>query len=95
MTFVQAVGIDLGTTNSAIALVGDDGQARPIPNAEGMLTTPSVALWDGDTPHGLKPRRLLAHHQNELRGNRGTYPQSRGACHSPNYWDVSQILFVR
>ena len=41
---------------------------------------------------GGTPRRLLAHHQNELRGNRGTYPQSRGACHSPNYCTVVQIL---
>jgi molecular chaperone DnaK len=47
MTPVQAVGIDLGTTNSVVAIVGEDGQVRAIPNAEGMLTTPSVALWDG------------------------------------------------
>jgi molecular chaperone DnaK len=47
MTPVQAVGMDLGTTNSVVAIVGEDGQVRAIPNAEGMLTTPSVALWDG------------------------------------------------
>jgi molecular chaperone DnaK len=47
MTLVRAVGIDLGTTNSVVAIVGEDGQAQAIPNAEGMLTTPSVALWDG------------------------------------------------
>ncbi|HKV57693.1 MAG TPA: Hsp70 family protein [Ktedonobacteraceae bacterium] len=47
MVLVQAVGMDLGTTYSAVAIVGEDGQARAIPNAEGMLTTPSVALWDG------------------------------------------------
>ncbi len=44
-----AVGIDLGTTYSAIAIVGEDGRARAIPNAEGALTTPSVALYDGST----------------------------------------------
>ena len=47
MTLVQAVGMDLGTTYSAVAIVGEDGQARAIPNAEGMLATLSVALWDG------------------------------------------------
>ena len=47
MTPVQAVGIDLGTTYSVVAIVGEDGQAQAIPNAEGLLTTPSVALWDG------------------------------------------------
>jgi molecular chaperone DnaK len=46
---IQAVGIDLGTTNSAVAIVGEDGQARAIPNAEGALTTPSVAIWHEDT----------------------------------------------
>lgn len=44
----QAVGIDLGTTFSAIAIVGKDGQARPIPNREGATTTPSVAIWHQD-----------------------------------------------
>ncbi|MHB8598587.1 MAG: Hsp70 family protein [Ktedonobacteraceae bacterium] len=48
MGLVQAVGMDLGTTYSAVAIVGEDGDAKAIPNSEGMLTTPSVALWDGD-----------------------------------------------
>jgi molecular chaperone DnaK len=47
MTPVQAVGMDLGTTYSIIAIVGEDGQARAIPNAEGELMTPSVVIWDG------------------------------------------------
>jgi molecular chaperone DnaK len=41
----RAVGIDLGTTFSSITIVNADNVARPIPNAEGMFTTPSVALW--------------------------------------------------
>jgi molecular chaperone DnaK len=41
----RAVGIDLGTTFSSITIVGDDNTAHAIPNAEGSLTTPSVALW--------------------------------------------------
>jgi len=41
------VGIDLGTTNSAIAFM-EDGVAKIIPNAQGDHTTPSVvAFADG------------------------------------------------
>lgn len=43
-----AVGIDLGTTFSAIARLDDTGRPNTIPNAEGDLTTPSVVLFDGD-----------------------------------------------
>jgi molecular chaperone DnaK len=42
---VQAVGIDLGTTFSVIAIVDQKGQAQALPNAEGSPTTPSVAIW--------------------------------------------------
>ena len=40
----RAVGIDLGTTNSVIA-VTEDGQPTVIPNAEGSRTTPSVVAF--------------------------------------------------
>ncbi|MDI1461313.1 molecular chaperone DnaK [Catellatospora sp. KI3] len=40
----KAVGIDLGTTNSVIA-VFEGGQASVIPNAEGARTTPSVVAF--------------------------------------------------
>lgn len=46
----MVVGIDLGTTNSAIAYVDQNGTAQIIPNREGQRTTPSVILFDGDTP---------------------------------------------
>lgn len=45
----RVVGIDLGTTFSAIAYVDEAGRAEAIPNAGGELTTPSVVLLDGDT----------------------------------------------
>lgn len=44
------VGIDLGTTFSAIAVVNDEGKPEIIPNREGERITPSVVLFDGDTP---------------------------------------------
>ncbi|MEU8804623.1 molecular chaperone DnaK [Spirillospora sp. NPDC048819] len=40
----RAVGIDLGTTNSVIA-VTEGGEPRVIPNAEGARTTPSVVAF--------------------------------------------------
>ena len=39
----KAVGIDLGTTNSVIA-VWEAGEPRVIPNTEGARTTPSVTV---------------------------------------------------
>ena len=43
----KVVGIDLGTTFSAIAHVDAQGRAHLIPNAESERLTPSVILFDG------------------------------------------------
>src|SRR4051812_41790778 len=42
-----AIGIDLGTTNSAIAVI-DGGKPQVVVNAEGARTTPSVVAYKGD-----------------------------------------------
>src|SRR3954463_16559170 len=44
----KAVGIDLGTTNSAVAAGMEGGQAEIIPNAEGGRVTPSVVAFTED-----------------------------------------------
>ncbi len=44
----KAVGIDLGTTFSAVAHVNRHGVPEVLPNAEGDRLTPSVILFDGD-----------------------------------------------
>jgi len=43
-----AVGVDLGTTFSAVAYLDDLGRPQTLSNAEGDKTTPSVILFDGD-----------------------------------------------
>ncbi|MDW6092246.1 molecular chaperone DnaK [Vibrio rhizosphaerae] len=53
----KIIGIDLGTTNSCVAVL-DGGKPRVIENAEGERTTPSViAYTDGETLVGQPAKR--------------------------------------
>ncbi|MET0160249.1 MAG: Hsp70 family protein, partial [Acidimicrobiales bacterium] len=54
----KAVGIDLGTTNSVVAVL-EAGEATVIPNAEGSRTTPSVVAFakDGEVLVGEVAKR--------------------------------------
>ncbi|MCK4658798.1 MAG: Hsp70 family protein [Phycisphaerae bacterium] len=64
----QVVGIDLGTTFSAIAYVDSGGRVRTIPNREGELTTPSAVLIEPDrTVHvGRKALRARVKQPNRV-----------------------------
>ncbi len=46
----RVVGIDLGTTYSAIAIVNKYGKPEILTNREGERITPSVVLFDGENP---------------------------------------------
>ncbi len=57
----DVVGIDLGTTNSAIARPDPDGNPVVLPNAEGKFITPSVICFkDGGTIVGDEAKELQA-----------------------------------
>ena len=51
----KIIGIDLGTTNSCVAVM-EGGQPVVIPNAEGARTTPSVVAFSKDG------ERMVGHH---------------------------------
>lgn len=53
----KTIGIDLGTTNSAVAVL-EGGEAKIIPNKEGNRTTPSVVSFkNGETQVGEVAKR--------------------------------------
>jgi molecular chaperone DnaK len=57
----RAAGIDLGTTNSVIAIIRPDGTPEVLTNAEGGRLTPSAVAFtaDGETVVGDVARRQL------------------------------------
>ncbi|OCG06943.1 molecular chaperone DnaK [Gilliamella sp. wkB178] len=64
----KIIGIDLGTTNSCVAVM-DNGQAKVIENAEGDRTTPSIIAYtqDGEILVGQPAKRqAVTNPQNTL-----------------------------
>lgn len=62
----KIIGIDLGTTNSAVAVL-EGGEAKIIPNPEGSRTTPSVvAFKDGEIQVGEVAKRQAATNPNTI-----------------------------
>ena len=58
----KVIGIDLGTTNSCVAVM-DGKDARVIENAEGARTTPSMVAFneDGERLVGQPAKRQAVH----------------------------------
>ncbi|VFP80231.1 molecular chaperone DnaK [Candidatus Erwinia haradaeae] len=64
----KIIGIDLGTTNSCVAIM-DGGKARVLENSEGDRTTPSIIAYtqDGETLVGQPAKRqAITNPQNTL-----------------------------
>ena len=51
----RSIGIDLGTTYSAVAILGEDGKPMILQNSEGKNTTPSVVLFPESSAGGEEP----------------------------------------
>ncbi len=59
MADARAVGIDLGTSNSAVAWVDESGRSVMLRNSEGDILTPSVVLFDdAEIVVGKEAKRL-------------------------------------
>ncbi|MFZ5537780.1 MAG: Hsp70 family protein, partial [Pseudomonadota bacterium] len=64
----KIIGIDLGTTNSCVAII-EGGQPKVIENSEGARTTPSVVAFtkDGEVIVGQPAKRqAVTNPQNTL-----------------------------
>ncbi len=55
----RIIGIDLGTTNSCVAVLDDKGQPKTLAGADGERTTPSWVAWSpqGQVTVGIRARR--------------------------------------
>ncbi|MDA1337891.1 MAG: Hsp70 family protein, partial [bacterium] len=54
----KIIGIDLGTTNSAMAVM-EGGEAKIIPNSEGANTTPSIVNTNDNTVGVVAKRQMV------------------------------------
>ena len=63
------IGIDLGTTNSCVAVM-ENGKIKVIPNSEGALTTPSIIAYteDGTSVGAPAKRQAVTNPKNTIFG---------------------------
>ncbi len=66
MTSSRAIGIDLGTSNSAVAVIDKDGMPRILTTDEGATTLPSLVWYSPDGPVAGEAARAGIDHSPEL-----------------------------
>ncbi|MCK9186132.1 molecular chaperone DnaK [Candidatus Gracilibacteria bacterium] len=87
----KIIGIDLGTTNSCVAVM-EGGEAIVIPNAEGGRTTPSVvAIKDGERRVGIS-----AKNQSVTNPDNTIYSAKRfiGRQYSESTTDIKRVSYA-
>ncbi len=101
MPDLPAVGIDLGTTYSSIAIVNGSGQPELIPNAESERLTASAILFDDETivvgqmakdALAVSPDKVVLFVKRQM-GNPHWYYTYHGQKHTPA--DVSAIILKK
>ena len=94
----KIIGIDLGTTNSVVAIM-EGREPKVIVNEEGARTTPSVVAWDDKGERARRPNRQAAgrhqprehHHSAPSASSAGAstrWPRRSSAC--PTRWCARQ-----
>lgn len=84
------IGIDLGTTNSVVSYMQEDGKVKVIPSPEGTNTCPSVVSFkaDGETVVGNAAKRMLLTNPDtvsSIKRKMGTNDLTHIACLNKDY----------
>ena len=79
MPEVQPIGIDLGTTCSAVAYVDEHGKTAMVRNGEGELLTPSVVLFDeGEIIVGREAKKAAGYYTEEHTPDAAALAETKG-----------------
>jgi molecular chaperone DnaK len=98
----RIIGIDLGTTNSAVAVVNEYGRPEILTNREGGRVTPSVVMFDGDSPvvgeiakasAAMRPLDTVQFVKRHMGSRDWSFRTSSGASYSPE--DISATILAR
>ena len=96
------IGIDLGTTYSAVAYINSLGKPEILPNREGDRITPSVVFFQGDSPlvgkeaknsAAIAPYDVVQFVKREMGNPSWVYPSSSGASYRAE--EISAIILRR
>ncbi|GEQ61721.1 molecular chaperone DnaK [Vagococcus lutrae] len=97
----KIIGIDLGTTNSAVAVL-EGGEAKIIPNPEGNRTTPSVISFkDGEIQVGEVAKRQAVTNPNTIAsikrymGQAGYKVEMEGKSYTPQEISAMVLQYMK